>query len=94
MDIVSWNINGIRAVVKKNFFESIEKLKPDILCLQETKTPDYEVDIALAPLTNFQIHYDSVDKKGYSGTAFSIKTAPIKIAYGMDIAEHDTEGRI
>ena len=56
MNIISWNVNGIRAIVKKDFFESINRLDPDILCLQETKAQDHEVEKALSQLTTYHNH--------------------------------------
>ena len=94
MHIVSWNVNGVRAAVKKNFFESIQKLNPDILCLQETKAQDEETAEALTALDEYHLHTNSADKKGYSGTALLSKIAPLKYMDDMGIAEHDTEGRI
>ncbi|WP_273565723.1 exodeoxyribonuclease III [Maribacter halichondriae] len=94
MKIISWNVNGIRAIVKKDFFESIAKMKADVLCLQETKAQDEEVAEVLSPLDRYQIHYNSADKKGYSGTAVLSKMAPIKMTDDMGIDDHDSEGRI
>jgi exodeoxyribonuclease-3 len=94
MNIISWNVNGIRAAVKKDFFESIEKLNPDILCLQETKAQSDETEKALQPLQGYHGKYNSADKKGYSGTALLSKSEPKKVTLDMGIAEHDTEGRI
>ncbi|MFX0557860.1 exodeoxyribonuclease III [Maribacter sp. CXY002] len=94
MHIVSWNVNGIRAVVKKDFFKSIKEIGADILCLQETKAQDDEVVKALAPLNGYEIHCNSADKKGYSGTALLTKKPPLKITYDMGVIEHDEEGRV
>ncbi|WP_281541172.1 exodeoxyribonuclease III [Maribacter aestuarii] len=94
MHIVSWNVNGIRAAVKKNFFESIQKLNPDVLCLQETKAQDEETTQALKPLEGYHAHANSADKKGYSGTALLSKTSPLAFQTDMGIAVHDAEGRI
>ncbi len=95
MKIVSWNVNGIRAVAKKNFFEAINTLNPDILCLQETKAQVDEVEDAISEMKDFEIlHYNSADKKGYSGTAMFSKHKPISNAIDMGIVEHDMEGRI
>jgi len=94
MNIISWNINGIRAVVKKDFFTSVEVLNPDILCLQETKAHPGEVELALSPLTGFHYDYNSADRKGYSGTTILSKPKPLSIQQDMGIAEHDAEGRI
>lgn len=94
MKIVSWNVNGIRAVVKKDFAESLEKLNTDILCLQETKAQDDQVLEALQDIKGYHIYSNSAVKKGYSGTAILTKTEPIQVTKGMGIEEHDTEGRI
>jgi exodeoxyribonuclease III len=94
MNIISWNVNGIRAAVKKDFFKSIEGLKPDVLCLQETKAHPAEVEKALSPLGGFHFDYNSADRKGYSGTSILSKPRPLAIVQDMGVAEHDTEGRI
>lgn len=94
MNIISWNVNGVRAVVKKDFFESVEKLNPDILCLQETKAQDDETKKALLPMDGYHGTYNSAEKKGYSGTAIVSKPEPNDVFLDMGIAEHDTEGRI
>ena len=94
MIITSWNVNGIRAIVKKDFFESINKLNPEILCLQETKAQIEEVTKALSSLTDYNIYVNSADKKGYSGTAILSKTKPLTIVNDMGVPEHDTEGRV
>ena len=94
MNIISWNVNGIRAIVKKDFFESIKRLDPDILCLQETKAQDQEVEKALSQLNTYHNHFNSADKKGYSGTALLSKTKPLTITDDMNVAEHDSEGRV
>ena len=94
MDIVSWNVNGIRAIIKKDFFESIKKIDPDILCLQETKAQDLEVKDALMPLTDYYGFYNSALKKGYSGTTILSKSAPNSVTNDMCIVDHDNEGRI
>ncbi|MCB0373545.1 MAG: endonuclease/exonuclease/phosphatase family protein, partial [Muricauda sp.] len=64
MRIISWNVNGIRAVVKKDFFENIAKMGADILCLQETKAQDHEVENELSALTDFESYYNSAEKTG------------------------------
>ena len=94
MRIVSWNVNGIRAIVKKDFTKSISQLDPDILCIQETKAQDIEVEKALLPLKDHQFYINSAQKKGYSGTAILSKSNPINISYDMGISEHDIEGRV
>ena len=94
MNIITWNVNGIRAIVKKGFFEDIKKMNPEILCLQETKAQDKEVQKALSTLSNYNLYINSAKKKGYSGTAILSKTKPIVITHDMGIKKHDDEGRI
>lgn len=94
MNITSWNVNGIRAIVKKDFFESVKILSPDILCLQETKAQENEVKKELLRLTDYQLSCNSAEKKGYSGTAVLSKLKPITIVEGINILEFDTEGRV
>ncbi|TDU40457.1 exodeoxyribonuclease-3 [Gelidibacter sediminis] len=94
MNIISWNINGIRAITKKYFFADISQLDPDVLCLQETKAQHNEVEKSLSQLTDYHHFYNSADRKGYSGVAILTKIEPLSITYDMGIAVHDTEGRI
>jgi exodeoxyribonuclease-3 len=95
MNIISWNVNGIRAAVKKDFFESIENLAPDIVCLQETKAQEDETVNALSPMNEYQINSNSAEKKGYSGTAILNKSNEVlNVTNDMGIKEHDHEGRI
>lgn len=95
MRITTWNVNGIRAVVKKDFDESIKKINADVLCLQETKAQDKEVDKALKPFADqYKIYKNSAEKKGYSGTAILTKITPLNVMYGLNIPEFDKEGRV
>ena len=94
MKIISWNVNGIRAIIKKDFIETIEKLNPDILCLQETKAQVKEVENALSSLHGYSSYLNSADKKGYSGTAILSKVKPLKIIHDMATKGYDEEGRI
>ena len=94
MKIISWNVNGIRAVAKKNFFDDFKNMNPDVLCLQETKAQDDQVAETLAELEGYHIYSNSAEKKGYSGTAIISKTEPISISKGIGIEEHDNEGRV
>ncbi len=92
MKIISWNVNGIRAVLKKEFSDFVRKSNPDILCLQETKAHPDQVD---KMLDNYEHHYwNSADKKGYSGTAVFSKIKPLKVVYGGGLEEGETEGRV
>ncbi len=92
MKIISWNVNGIRAVLKKDFFGFIDKHQPDILCLQETKVPRGGMN--LIELSQFEQFWNDAQKPGYSGTAIFSKTKPVKSSYGIGIAKHDQEGRV
>lgn len=94
MKIVSWNVNGIRAIVKKDFFKDFEDMNTDILCLQETKAQPDEVEKALESIEGYEKYYNSADKKGYSSTAILTKVKPISVTYDMNVEEHDKEGRI
>lgn len=94
MKIISWNVNGIRAAVKKDFFKSIKEMDPDILCLQETKAQEEEVAKALSKLSGYHLYTNSAEKKGYSGTAILSKTKPARVQNDMGVEEHDQEGRV
>ncbi len=94
MKIVSWNINGIRAIMKKDFLDSIAGINPDILCLQETKAQDSQVRETLFGIDSFHLYVNSAERKGYSGTSILSKPEPLSVQYDMGIAEHDKEGRI
>lgn len=91
MKIISWNVNGIRAAYKKGFEEFFKQEDADIFCIQETKMQEGQLDLSQEGYT---VYLNSAVKKGYSGTAIWTKTKPISIKYGMDIEEHDQEGRI
>jgi len=94
MKIISWNVNGIRAIAKKDFFQDFETISPDILCVQETKAQDAQVTETLASLTTYQLYSNSAEKKGYSGTAILTKTPPLSVKSDIGISEFDTEGRV
>ena len=94
MKIISWNINGIRAITKKDFFADIQKMNPDVLCLQETKAQDEEVKETLAQMGDYHQFYNSAMRKGYSGVAILSKEKPLSMTYDMGIEEHDQEGRV
>jgi exodeoxyribonuclease-3 len=89
--LISWNVNGLRAVLKKNFLEYLQEEAPDILCLQETKAEPDQVE-ALWP-ANYTTYWNPAQKKGYSGTTIFTKERPAKIALGIGVGEHDQEGR-
>ena len=93
MKLISWNVNGIRAVLKKNFIEFCNEHDPDILCLQETKARSEQVDIPL-DLAKYKTYWYSAEKPGYSSTAIFTKTAPLSIKNGIGIDAFDKEGRV
>jgi len=93
MRLVSWNVNGLRAIMKKGFIESVKKINPDVLCLQETKMQEGQLDLDV-DLEEYEKYFNSAQKKGYSGTAIFTKVKPVNVTYGMDKEEHDKEGRI
>ena len=94
MRLVSWNVNGIRAVMKKEFMSSLESMNTDVLCLQETKAQDDQVTTALSELNGYHIYTNSAEKKGYSGTAILTKEKPLSVTNDMGIEAHDQEGRV
>ena len=90
--IISWNVNGIRAVIKKGFLDFLDKYDPDIICLQETKAQPEQVDLEL-PQYPYK-YWNWAEKKGYSGTAIFSKVKPNHFKNDLDIKKHDNEGRI
>lgn len=91
MKFISWNVNGLRACVKKNFETSFRHLDADFFCLQETKMQAGQLDLQFE---GYQSYWNYADKKGYSGTAIYTKHAPVNVTYGLGIDEHDHEGRV
>ncbi len=91
MRFVSWNVNGLRACVKKGFEEAFLALDADFFCLQETKMQAGQLDLAFP---GYHSYWNYADKKGYSGTAIYTRHTPLSVTYGMGIDEHDHEGRI
>ena len=94
MKLISWNLNGIRAVEKKGLVNILNEIDADIIGFQETKAQDDQVLKALSELKGYHIVVNSAIKKGYSGTAILSKIKPVSIQKGMDIIEHDQEGRL
>ena len=92
MKIVSWNVNGVRAVLKKGFLDFMKDEDPDIICIQETKARPEQVDFHLE--NHKHQYWNSAEKKGYSGTAVFSKIKPINVTYDLGIVEHDKEGRV
>ena len=91
MKFISWNVNGLRACVKKDFEASFKLLNADFFCLQETKMQAGQLDLQFPGYTSY---WNYADKKGYSGTAIYTKHAPVNVTYGLGIDEHDHEGRV
>lgn len=94
MKIISWNVNGLRAVAKKDFYKDLEVMDPGILCLQETKAQDDQVAEVLFGIDDYEVYSSSADKKGYSGTAILTRMKPISVRRDLGHAEFDTEGRV
>ncbi len=95
MKLISWNVNGIRAVAQKGLFELLEQMDADVFCIQETKAQDDQVMAVMDPCQQYPFVYcNSAERKGYSGTAIFSKTEPISVTTDMGVAEHDAEGRI
>ena len=90
--LVSWNVNGLRAVLRKNFLEFLEQEDPDILCIQETKASPNDVE-QLWPLT-YTTFWNEAEKKGYSGTAIFTRVRPLRVTRGIRQKAHDSEGRV
>lgn len=91
MNFISWNVNGIRACVKKGFEDFFNEIDADIFCLQETKCQEGQIELEFSGYKSF---WNSAEKKGYSGTAIFTKKEPISVTYGLGIEEHDHEGRV
>lgn len=91
MRLISWNVNGLRAIVRKGHLEDIKNLDADIFCLQETKLQEGQIEL---DLEGYHKYWNYAVKKGYSGTAIFTKKEPISEFYGIGIEEHDQEGRV
>lgn len=94
MRIITWNVNGVRAAMRKGFEEKLEELNADIICLQETKAQDHQVAEALKDIKDYHIYYNSAEKKGYSGTCILSRKEPSKVTPDIKIEHHDKEGRV
>ena len=91
MKLISWNVNGLRAVMNKGFKEFFESIDADAICLQETKLQEGQIEFAPE---GYHTYWNSAVKKGYSGTVIFTKAKPINVTYGIGIEEHDQEGRV
>ncbi len=91
LKFVSWNVNGLRAVVGKNFCDIFNALQADFFCLQETKLQAGQLELSF---DGYQSYWNYAEKKGYSGTCIFTKHTPVSVSYGLGVPEHDTEGRV
>lgn len=91
MKLISWNVNGLRACMKKGFADVMRGMDADIFCIQETKMQPEQADFQM---DGYFEYWNSAEKKGYSGTAVFSKTEPLAVAFGMGLPEHDREGRV
>jgi exodeoxyribonuclease-3 len=94
MKIISFNVNGIRAITQKSFLQDMQQVNADIICLQETKATVEQVKEAVSTLSEYQVYGNEATKKGYSGTAILTKVAPLSVSYGIGHMDHDDEGRV
>lgn len=94
MRIISWNVNGIRAIQNKEFDKSMKLMAPDIICFQETKAQDDQVKETLSHYSDFELYSNSAERKGYSGTAILTKVKPLGVYPDIGINDHDKEGRV
>lgn len=91
MKLISWNVNGLRAVMNKGFKDFFNSIDADVFCVQETKLQEGQIEFAPE---NYYVYFNSAIKKGYSGTALISKIKPMNVAYGINMEEHDSEGRV
>lgn len=91
MKCISWNVNGLRAIVQKNFYEALANFNADFVCLQETKLQAGQIEM---DLPDYTLYWNYAEKKGYSGTAIFAKEPAQEVRYGIGHAEHDQEGRV
>lgn len=91
LKFVSWNVNGLRAIVNKNFADIFSDFDADFFCLQETKLQEGQIELAFP---GYESYWNYADRKGYSGTAIYTKHTPLSVRLGINVAEHDSEGRV
>ncbi|WP_461207454.1 exodeoxyribonuclease III [Clostridium sp. DL1XJH146] len=94
MKIYSWNVNGLRAIEKKDFFGWVNEEKPDVLCIQETKIQEHQLTDSHKDVEGYHSYFSFAEKKGYSGVAVYSKEQPISVKHGIGIEQYDNEGRI
>jgi len=91
MKLISWNVNGLRAIYKKGFIDIFKALDADVFCIQETKMQEGQIEL---DLKEYFEYYNYAERKGYSGTAIFTKQKPLNVSYGIGVEEHDKEGRV
>ena len=91
MKLISWNVNGLRACVGKNFMDFFKEIDADIFCIQESKLQEGQIEL---DLPGYYQYWNYAEKKGYSGTAIFTKQEPLSVSYGLGVEEHDKEGRV
>lgn len=94
MVIYSWNVNGLRAIMNKNFLQLIKEASPDILCIQETKLQESQLTDEIKNIEDYYSYFSFAERKGYSGVAVYTKLKPLSVKHGIGIPEYDSEGRI
>lgn len=94
MKIISFNVNGVRAIIKKSFIEDMKAVNADIICLQETKATVEQTREALEALSEYEVYGNEAERKGYSGTAILTRVKPIAVNKNIGVDEHDMEGRV
>lgn len=92
--ILSWNVNGLRAAYKKGFMDVFTTQKPDILCIQETKSKEEQLPSVLRHVAGYKAYFSSAEKKGYSGVAMYTKVEPLEVSYRLGYEKFDVEGRV
>lgn len=91
MKLISWNVNGIRACVQKGFLDFFKEVDADVFCIQESKLQEGQINLELE---GYYQYWNYAERKGYSGTAIFTKVKPLSVSYGVNIEEHDKEGRV
>jgi exodeoxyribonuclease-3 len=94
MKLISWNVNGIRAIAKKGFVKWLLDYSPEVLCLQETKAHRNQLSDELLKVAGYEVYFESAEKSGYSGVAIYTKRRPLNVVSGMGVAKFDSEGRV
>ena len=93
MKLISWNVNGVRAVLGKGFLDFVEGVDADVICLQESKAQPDQLDHVVWP-EGYEVFWNAAEKKGYSGTGVMTRQKPLKVWNGLGMPEHDREGRV